>query len=137
VWIFFIFLSNKIRVSPTGIVSSISPPQCRLSSDRCSHAATLYYASFSLSQDEFAASALFVDNVLFCRLSSQAKSEALNLHHRCRLPSPDRPTPPPSTVIKKLISTLPTLSTIQPHLHFASLLVKASHHQSSTQQHPR
>jgi hypothetical protein len=51
-WTFFIFRSNKIHISPTGIVSSLSPPWCHLSSDRCCHAATSCCSSFPWSQDE-------------------------------------------------------------------------------------
>jgi hypothetical protein len=41
-WTFFVFRSNKIHISPTGIVSSLSPPWCHLSSDRCCHAVLLF-----------------------------------------------------------------------------------------------
>jgi hypothetical protein len=105
--IFFIFRPNKIRVSSTGVISSLSPPQCRLSFDRRRHAAALCHASFSLNQDELAASASFSGNTLSCRLLSRAEIEALNSQHCRRLPSPDRPT---LTLYcyKKIISTLTT-----------------------------
>jgi hypothetical protein len=38
----------------------------------------------------------------------------------------------PSITIKKIISTLTTFPTIQPHLHFTSFLARAPRHQSST-----
>jgi hypothetical protein len=123
-WIFFIFRLSKIHVSPTGIVSSHSLPQCCLSSTRHHH------ASFSLSQDEITASTSSSSNALSHRLPSQADIEALNLHHRLRLPSLDHST---STLYcyKKIISTLATLPTTQPYLHFA-FLARAPHHRSST-----
>jgi hypothetical protein len=84
-----------------------------------------------LSQDEFTASASSFDNALCHHLPSQVETEALNLHHRRRLSSLDR-----STHIlhcyKKIISNLATLTTIQPRIYFASSLVRASRHQSST-----
>jgi hypothetical protein len=43
---FFIFWPSKIYVSPTGVVSSLSLPRCRLSSGRRCHAAAPSHASF-------------------------------------------------------------------------------------------
>jgi hypothetical protein len=67
---------------------------------------------------------------LFCRLPSRTKTEALNPHHRRRLPSPDR-----LTLIlhcyKKIISILITLPITQPHLHFVFSLARVPCHQSS------
>jgi hypothetical protein len=55
----------------------------------------------------------------------------MNSHH-CRWPpSPDHLTPT-LHCYKKVISTLATLPTIQPHLYFASSLARAPCHQSST-----
>jgi hypothetical protein len=61
---------------------------------------------------------------------SQAKTETLNLHHRHCPPSPDRPTPT-LHCYKKVITTLATIPISHPCLHFASSLVRASHHWSS------
>jgi hypothetical protein len=106
---FFIFWPSEIHVSPTGVVSSISPPRCSLSSSRRRHAAALYHASLLLSEDELAASTSSSCNALSRRLPSPAKTEALNSHHRRRLPSPDRLTPT-LRCYKKIFSTLTTLS---------------------------
>jgi hypothetical protein len=118
-WIFFIFRSSKIYVSSIGIVSSLSPPRCHLSSGR-RHAAAPCHTSFSLSQDELIASALFSGNALSRRLPSRAKTEALNPHIRRRLPSLDQPTPT-LHFYKKIIWTLGTHPTTQPHLYFCLL----------------
>jgi hypothetical protein len=130
-WIFFIFQPNKIRVSPTDLVSSLFPLRCRLSSGRRHYVTALCHASFLLSQDEIAASASSSGNALFRRLPSQTEIEALNSHHRRGLPSLNRQT---LTLYcyKKIISTLTTLSTTQSRLHFASSLTKTPHHRSST-----
>jgi hypothetical protein len=131
VLIFFIFWPSKIRINPTGIVSSLSPPWCRLSSGRCCYTAAPCHASFPWSQDELTASTLSSGNALSYRLTSRAESEALNLDHRCRPPSLDHPT---TTLYcyKKVISTLVTLLTTQLRLHFTSSLAGAPHHRSST-----
>jgi hypothetical protein len=85
VWIFFIFWSTKIRGGPTGVISSLSPPWCFLSSGRCRYAT-------APCQDELDVSALSSSNTLFLCLPSQAETEAFNMHHH--------PTPL-STAIKK------------------------------------
>jgi hypothetical protein len=64
-------------------------------------------------------------------LPSRTETEALNLHHRHGLPSLDRPTPT-LHCYKNIISTLATLPTTQPRLHFASSITRASRHRSST-----
>jgi hypothetical protein len=119
VWIFFIFRSNKIRVSPTIIVSSLSPPRCCLSSDQHRYAATSCHTSFSLSKNELTASALSFGNALSRRFPSRYETEALNLYYHHRLLSSDCLTP---TLYwyKKIILTLITLSTTQPCHHFTS-----------------
>jgi hypothetical protein len=70
-------------------------------------------------------------NVLFHRLPSRAKTEALNPHHHHRPPSSDSLT---HTLYcyKKVISTLITLFTIQPRLYFAFSQARVPHHRSST-----
>jgi hypothetical protein len=89
------------------------------------------HSSFPWSQDELAASTSSFGNALSCRLPSWAKTEALNPHHRRRSPSPD-PLTLTLHCCKNVISTLVTLPTTQPHLHFASLLARAPRHQNST-----
>jgi hypothetical protein len=108
--------------------------RCRLSSDRRHHTVTPDHASFPLRQDELTASTSSSSNALSRCLPSRAKIEALNSHYHCRLPSSDRPT---LTLhyYKKIILTLTTLPTTQPRLHFASSLVRAPRHQSSTHHH--
>jgi hypothetical protein len=123
-----------ICVSPTSIVSSLSPPYYHLSSDRHRHAAVPCHASFPLSQDELAASTSSSDNNSSHRLPSLVKTEALNPHHHRRPPSPDRPTPT-LHYYKRVISTLATLPITQPRLHFSSSVARASHHWSSTRYH--
>jgi hypothetical protein len=135
VWIFFIFRSSKIRINPTGIIFSLFPSRCHLSSDWRHHATTPCHTSFPLIQDELIASTSSSSNASSSRLPSRAETKVLNLHHR-RRPSPDRLTPtlhcynPP--LVKKVISTLTTLPITQPCLYFTSSLARAPHHQSST-----
>jgi hypothetical protein len=131
VCIFFISQPSKIRVSPIGIVSSIFPPRCCLSSDWCCHAVAPCHISFPWSQDKLAASASSSGNTLSHRLPSRVQTEELNLHHHHYPPSLDHPT---STLhyYKKVISTLVTLPTTQSRLHFAFSLAKAPRHRSST-----
>jgi hypothetical protein len=128
---FFIFWLNKIRISLTGGVSSLSLPWCRLSSSQRRHAATSCHAFFSLSQDELAKSASSSDNVLSRHLSSRDKTKTLNLHHRRRLPPPDCPTPT-LDCYRKIILTLIALYITQLCLHFVSSVVRALRHRSST-----
>jgi hypothetical protein len=125
------FGASRIHVGPTDVAFSISPPRCRLYSDRHRHTAVLYHTSFLWSLDELAASASSFSNVLSCHVPSRAETEALNLQHHYRLPSPDRPTPT-LNCYKKVTPTLCTLPTSQPHLHFASFLTRAPRHQSFT-----
>jgi hypothetical protein len=124
------FLHFSTRISPIGIISSLFPLRYCLSSDRCHHAVTLGHASFSLSQDELAASALFSSNALSYRLPSRAETETLNPHHHHRLLSSDR-----LTLIlhcyKKIISTLVILPTTQSCLYFTFSLVRVPCHRSS------
>jgi hypothetical protein len=85
-WIFFISRPSMICVSPTGVVYSLSPPRCRLSSSRYRHTTAPCHTSFPLSQDELDASASSSDNALSCCLPSHAETEALNSYHCHRLP---------------------------------------------------
>jgi hypothetical protein len=107
-WIFFIFWPSKIHVSPTDIVSSISPPWCHIFFGRRRHTTALCHVYFLLSQDELASFASSSDNVLYCRLPSRAETKSLNLHHRHMLSSPYRPTPT-LHCYKKIITILATL----------------------------
>jgi hypothetical protein len=128
VWIFFIFRSSKIRVSPTGVVSSLFPPWCRLSSGRCHHIAAPCHASVPLNQDELVVSASSFGNASSHRILSRAETEALNPHDQSRSPSTIH-------YYKKIISTVATPPTTQSHLHFVSSLVRASCHRSSIRRH--
>jgi hypothetical protein len=128
------FWPNKIHVNPTGVVSSLFPPRCRLSSGGRRHTVVSCHASFPLSQDELAASASSSGNALSRHLASRVEIEALNLHHCCRTSSPDRPTPT-LHFYKKIISTLIIFLTTQLHLHFIFSLPRAPHHQSFTCHH--
>jgi hypothetical protein len=85
----------------------------------------------TLEPRQLDATASSFDNDLSHRLPSWAETKALNLHHHCRPPSPDSPTPT-LHCYKNVISTLATLPTTQPRLHFASSLVRAPRHRSST-----
>jgi hypothetical protein len=134
VLIFIIFRSSKIRVSPTDVVSSFFPPWCRLSSDRRHYAAASCHASFKWSQNELAASTSSSDNDSSCRLTSRAKTKALNLHYRCRPPSPDCATLT-LRCYKKIISTLVTLPTTESCLHFGSSLGRTPCYRSYTHHH--
>jgi hypothetical protein len=128
---FIIFVPSKIHVSSTGSISSLSPPRCYLSSGRCRHIIVPCHASFLRSQDELTAFVSSSDNTSSHRLLSRAETEALNPHRLHWPPSSDCLTP---TIhcYKKVISTFVTLLTTQPRLHFASSLVRAARHQSST-----
>jgi hypothetical protein len=97
VWIFFIFLSSKIHVRPTDVVSSFSSYQCRLSSGRRRH------TSFLLSQAELMTFTSSSGNILSRWIHSWTETKVLNPHHRRRLSSSDRLT---STLhcYKKIIS---------------------------------
>jgi hypothetical protein len=128
---FFIFWYIKIRASPIGVVSSLSPPRWRLSSGRHHHTVAPCHTSFPLSQDELSTSASSSSNDLSRHLPSRVKTEALNPHHRCRLPSSNLSTPT-LHCYKNIISTLATLPTTQPCLHFASFLARAPCYRSST-----
>jgi hypothetical protein len=128
---FLHFWLTKIRVSPTDVVSSLSPPRCHLSSDRCHHVVVPCHASFSWRQDELTASASSSSNTSSHLLPSQVKTEALNPHNCYRSPFSDH-TAPTLHYYKKVISTLVILLTTQSRLHFASSLTKAPRHRSST-----
>jgi hypothetical protein len=130
-WIFFIFRSSKIRISPTDFVSSLSPPWCHLSSDWCRYSTASCHASFIWSQDELVTSTSSSSNASFRRLTSQAKIEVLNPHLCHRPPSLYHLTPT-FHCYKKVTSTLTTLYITQPRLHFSSSQARAPHHQSST-----
>jgi hypothetical protein len=130
-WIFFIFWPGKIHISPTDVVSFLSPPRCHLSSDRRRHTAAPCHASFSLSQDKFVISTSSFGNTLSCRLPSRDKTEAMYSHHHRRLSSLNHPTP---TIhcYKKIISIFVTLPITQPHLYFTSSLARVPRHGGST-----
>jgi hypothetical protein len=122
--VYFIhYQPSKIHVRPTRVVSFLSPPWCHLFSGRRHHTTAPCHTSFPLSQDELIASTSFFGNALFYHLTSQAKTEALNLYHRHRLPSSDHPTPT-LHCYKMIISTLATLPTTQLRLHFTSSLAR-------------
>jgi hypothetical protein len=128
---FFIFWPNKIHISRTGVVSSLSPPWCHISSDQYHHDAAPCNASFLWSQDKLTTSALSFGNASSRHLPSRAKTEAMNPHHHRRPPSPDRPTPT-LHCYKKGHLNLDHSPTTQPHLYFVSFLARAPHHRSST-----
>jgi hypothetical protein len=131
VWIFFIFQLGKIRVSPTGIVSSLCPLRCRLSSSRHCHTAVSCHTSFLLSLDDITVFTSSSGNALSRRLPSRTETEALNSYNHRRLPLLDRRTPT-LHCYKKIISTLTTIPTTQPLLYFAYSLAKAPRYRSST-----
>jgi hypothetical protein len=130
-WIFFIFRSSKIRIIATGVVSSLFPLRCCLSSGQRCHATAPCHASFPWTQDVLATPASSSGNASYRRLPFQAKTELFNPHHRRRPPSPDNPT---LTLYcyKKIISILITLPTIQSYLHFPSSPARVPHYWSST-----
>jgi hypothetical protein len=117
------FASAKLASSPPFRLGAVS-------SGRRHHTGAPCHASFSLSQDGLAVSASSSGNAL-SRLPSRVETEALNLHHRRRLPSSDRSTPT-LHCYKKIISILATLPITQPRLYFASSLSRAPRHRSST-----
>jgi hypothetical protein len=94
VWIFFIFWSSKIHISPIDVVSFLSPPRYRLTSGRRRHADAPCHASFPWSQDELTAFASSSGNV------SPRTTVASHTPRTARLP--------PSTDIK--ISSQPSHS---------------------------
>jgi hypothetical protein len=122
-------VSAQLTSSPPFPLPGVTPPTV----DVATHA-TPCHTSFSLSQDEFTASTSSSSNASSHRLPSQAKTEVLNPHHRRRSPSTDRLTPT-LHCYKMIISTLATLSTTQPRLHFTSSLARAPQHRSSIRHH--
>jgi hypothetical protein len=124
------FWPSKTCVIPTSVISSLSPPRCRLSSDRRRHTATPCHASFPWIQNELYASTSSFSNALFHRPPSRTETEALNPYHRYRSLSPDSPTPTLHSY-KKDISTLVTLPTTQLLLHFTSSLARTPRHWNS------
>jgi hypothetical protein len=127
---FLHFFPSKIRVSPIGVVYSLSPPRCHLSSGRRRHTIAPCHSFFPLNQYELTASASSFGNALSCHLPSRAETEALNLHHHNKPPSSDRLTPALHWY-KKIISTLVTLPITQSRLHFISSLARAPRYRSS------
>jgi hypothetical protein len=133
--IIFIFWSSKIYISSTDVVSSLSTPQCCLSSSQHRHATASCHASFLLRQDEFTASVSSFDNALSHRLPSQIETKALNSHHKYRLSSLDLLTPT-LNCYKKIIDL--NLSHSSHHstvssFYLLSSQIKAPRHPSSTQ----
>jgi hypothetical protein len=128
------FWPSKIHVSLTGVVSSLFPAWCHLSSSRYCHIIVSCHTSFPWIQAKLVSSASSSDITLSRHLPSRAKTEALNPHHHRRPPSLDRLT---LTLhcYKKVLSTLATLPTTQPRLHFASSIARAPHHWRSTRLH--
>jgi hypothetical protein len=124
---FLHFWPSKIYVSPIDVVFSLSPPRCCLSSSRHHHIIVTCHASFTWSQDEFAASASSSSNVSSHHISSRVKTKVLNLHRCRRPPSPNSPT---STLhcYKQVISTLVTLPITQLCLYFASSAILSAYH---------
>jgi hypothetical protein len=115
---FFIFWPSKICVSPTGVVSSIFPFQCRLSSGQRRLTTAPYHASFPWSQDELTASASYSGNASSHRLPSRAETEALICTSATGHP-PWTARLPPVTAIKK--SSQPW--SLSPSLHHVSNLL--------------
>jgi hypothetical protein len=68
---------SKICVSPTDVVSFLSPLWCYISSGRCHNAVTPCHASFPLNKDEFAASASYFSNVSSCRLPLLSRNRSI------------------------------------------------------------
>jgi hypothetical protein len=128
------FWPSKIHVSPTGIISSLSHPWCRLSSSRRRHTAAPCHASLLWSQDKLATPASSSGNAFSHRLPSRAEIKTLNSHHRHRSPSINHST----TILycyKNVISTLTILHTTQPCLHFTLFIARAPRHWSFTRRH--
>jgi hypothetical protein len=100
----FLYLwPSKMHVSPTGVVSSLFPPLCRLSSDRHHHAATSCHVSFPWSQDKLVASASFIFQRRFI-LSPPLSSRNRSIDESAPLPPAtlSEPAPlPPSNAIKR------------------------------------
>jgi hypothetical protein len=92
------------------------------------------HASFPWNQDKHRASSSSSNNTSSRHLPLQAETKALKPHH-CRQPPTPYCSTPTLHCYKKLISTLVTLLTTQPHLHFASSLARTLCHWSSTRHH--
>jgi hypothetical protein len=133
IFIYFIFQTSKIRVSPTDIVSSIFPPRCCFSSDRCHHADASCHLLLMEPRRvrclRFIFWQCFVQSI---SLSSRNWSIEFALSPLAILPRP------PTHILhcyKNIISTLVTLSTTQSRLYFTSSLARAPHHRSSIHRH--
>jgi hypothetical protein len=74
---FLHFRPSKIHISPTDVVSFLSPPRCHLFSNRRHHAAVSCHTSFLWSQDELIASASSSTNTSPHHLPSRAETEAI------------------------------------------------------------
>jgi hypothetical protein len=87
---------SKICVSPTNVVSFLSPLWCRISSGRCHNAVTPCHTSFPLNKDEFAASASYFSNVSSCRLPLSSRNQSIEsvLPQQATLPGPPNSHPP-------------------------------------------
>jgi hypothetical protein len=114
---FLHFWSSKICVSPTGVISSLSPPRCCLSSGR-HHAVSCF---LPLKPRRTRCICFIFRQRFIPSPPSRAKTKALNPHYHHRPPFSDNLTPT-LHCYKKVISTLPTLPTTQLLLHFISSL---------------
>jgi hypothetical protein len=115
---------------PFSLSGAASPPTNIITPSHC-----VMLSSHGASQDELAVSASSFSNVSSCRLPSQAKTEALNLHHRHWTSSSDRLTPTFYCYIKIILTLITLLPITQHHLNFASSLARAPRHQNSISYH--
>jgi hypothetical protein len=123
VWIFFIFWPSKIRVSPTGIISSLFPPRCRFSFGRRRHATT---PCVTLPSHWVKTSSLPPLHLL-----AMLHPVTSPLEPKLRICITVTGRPPTLHCYKKIISTLITLLITQPSFHFASSLAIAPCHWST------
>jgi hypothetical protein len=120
---------GPVRFTSAQLVSSHSFPLPGVASPPTDVATPSFHVTLPSHRTKM--SSLPLLHLSVTRLPSRAKTEALNLHRHHRPPSPDSLTPI-LYCYNKVISTLATLSTTQPHLHFAFSLARAPRPRSST-----
>jgi hypothetical protein len=124
-------VSAQLASSPPFPLSGAASPPTNITTP--SHCVML--PSHGARQDELAVSASCFSNVSSCRLPSQVKTEALNLHHRHWPSSSDRLAPTFYCYIKTILTLITLLPTTQHRLNFASSLSRAPRHQNSISYH--
>jgi hypothetical protein len=133
-WIFFIFWSSKIHISPTDVISSLSPPDT--TSPPADVATLLCRITLSFHWAKTSSLHPLHFSVMLYHVVSPLESKPMHwIHTTTTGHTPQTAWLLLSTAIKNIISILATLPTAQPRLHFASFLARSPRHRSSTRHH--